>query len=138
MSNYADTAKLEVTFMGETAAGQFLFGNGQPVGTDVFNDLPEAIARFGPRIYTGGAAMQYSGAWAQGKDHALAGKPYAPVAWKLQPQSRKEYGLGYIRGLLDIGRATTLAKPALASAIPVITPAPVPTKRKRSYRRKAK
>ncbi len=127
MSNYADQAGLSVTYMGETATGQFLFGNGQPIGTDIFNSLPAAITRFGKRIDTGGGSMQYSGAWAEGRKHAMQGKPYAPLAWKLQPTSRTEYGLGYLRGLLDATATKPAPRPALATAIPVITPAPVLT-----------
>lgn len=139
---YADIAKLPVYYLGEGPAGQFLFGNGSPAATDVFNTLPDAVKRFGTRIDTGGSSMQYSGAWAEGQNHALEKKPYAPLAWKLQPTSKTEYGLGYLRGLLVLASAKPVVaprvKPELAPAIPVIQVAPVLTepKKKRGRPRK--
>ena len=116
---YADIANLPVYYLGESAAGQFMFGNGSPVADTVMNSLADAVKRFGSRIDTGVPSMRYSGAWIEGKAHATVSKPYTPTAWKLQPISRTEYGLGYLAGLL------AAPAPKIAAATPVMPAAPV-------------
>ncbi len=117
--SYADLMKMPVVYRGENAVGQFSFANGSPLISDVYNTLPEAVARFGSRIETGDKQMIFSGPWQAGQKDSLAKKAYSPRQGANQ-QEKLEYGLGFIRGLL------TLAAPVVVTPKPVVVPPPVP------------
>jgi len=118
MSNLADQMGFEVTYHGVNGVGQHLFANGEPVVTDVFATLEEAVKRFGKRIDTRSREHFYAMMFMEGHARGLNGKPYAP---KLRDaQSIKEYGLGFMKGLLD--REVALKAPVPP---PVFTHPPV-------------
>lgn len=94
----ADILKLDVTFFGENGVKQFLFGNGVPIASHVFNTLEEAFARFGKRIKIDSKAYVLSLNFKQG----YAATVYAPRA-NADRVERIEYGMGYLKGLIDRG-----------------------------------
>lgn len=99
-TTYADQMGMAVTYMGENMLGQFAFGNGSPLATDVFASLPEAAKRFGARIDTRDKEYTRSGPFKAGLEAAKKGAPYAPDR-KSGRQAILEYGCGYLKGLKE-------------------------------------
>lgn len=96
----ADQVGSPAFFLGESAQGQFLFGNGTPIASHIFSDLKEGAERFGHRLDTKDREYIHSGPYANGRTDASAAKPYNPVR-SYGRQAVLEYGHGYLRGLLD-------------------------------------
>lgn len=96
----ADQVAAPAFYFGESAQGQFLFGNGSPIITDVFQTLAEGAERFGHRLDLKDREYIHSGPYANGRADASAKKPYAPVR-SYGTQAVLEYGTGYLRGLVE-------------------------------------
>lgn len=135
--SYADTAKLPVHYFGENAVGHYQFGNGMEAVTHIYPTLDAAFRRFGTRIVTGDQFMQYSASWKEGRADATANKPYAPSALvRSQVQALKEYGMGYLRGMMDLAAkpkpirtASMMTSAELVAHVTLpreITPEPLP------------
>lgn len=98
----ADTLGAPAAYMGQNAAGQFLFASGAPIPTHLFNDLSEAVTRFGRRIDTRATEFKHSAQFSDGRKDAAAKKPFSPPDSKrFGAQAVLEYGHGYLAGLLD-------------------------------------
>ena len=103
----ADLLKLEVIYHGQNGVKQHLFANGTAIVTHVFDSLEEAFQRFGKRIKIDSKAYALSLNFKQG---------YAATAYAPRPNAdrveRIEYGMGYLKGLIDRGeRERVVPKP---------------------------
>lgn len=96
----ADTLGAPAAYMGQNAAGQFLFASGSPIPTHIFDTMNEAVQRFGRRIDTRAVEFRHSAPFADGRKAAKDGTPFSPPQ-KAGQQSVLEYGHGYLSFLVE-------------------------------------
>lgn len=99
-TTYADVMGMSVEYRGQNGAGQHLAANGSVLVTDTFDTIEELVKRFGKRINLHEKEMAHSGPYAAGIADAKAGNA-SSVVNNYRGMDKQEYGLGYIRGLLE-------------------------------------
>lgn len=103
-TTYADVMKMSGEYRGQNGAGQHLYANGSPLITDTFDTIEELVERFGPRVNLHEKEMKHSGPYAAGMKAGFGGDKYDPRVDGVpltRPSDRQEYGLGFIRGLVQ-------------------------------------
>ena len=92
-------------YLGENPCGQFLFAQGSPMTTHIFNSLEAAMEEKGDVIVIEGNSIR-SPRFHAGYNAGLMGKPYDPCTRikdgaprTLNETERQEYAHGYMHGI---------------------------------------
>lgn len=114
----ADRLGLKVDYKGVNGVKQHCFAAGGPLVNHVYATLEEGVARFGARLNTNEKFYTLSAPFKQG----YAAETYAPRSGA-KGQELIEYGLGYLKRLLEKKAATPAPAPAAAPLVRYPPPA---------------